>query len=77
MWARIVGMTVIRIEFPPALMTREIAAFYISGSLREIDELRHKGELTPVGTGKWVKFRKTDLDRYVERLPERKTRRSE
>lgn len=61
----------IRIEFPPALMTREAAAYYISGSLRDIDELRAQGHITPVGTSKRVKFRKDDIDRYIESLPER------
>ena len=60
-----------RIEFPPALMTRELAAYYLSMSLREVDELRAKGELIPVGDGKRVKFTKAELDRYVDRLPER------
>lgn len=61
----------IRIEFPPALFTRELAAYYIQGSLRDIDDLRASGELIPVGKGKWIKFRKEDLDRYVASLPER------
>ena len=61
----------IRIEFPPALMTREVAAYYISGSLRDIDDLRAKGDLIPVGDTKRVKFRKDDLDRYIDRLKER------
>ena len=61
----------LRIEFPPALFTRELAAFYISGSLRDVDELRAKGELIPVGTSKRVKYKKADLDRWVENLPER------
>ncbi|MCS5487400.1 hypothetical protein NY588_09700 [Curtobacterium flaccumfaciens pv. beticola] len=60
-----------RIEFAPALFTRELAAFYISGSLRDIDDLRAKGELIPVGDTKRIKFRKEDLDRYVSNLPER------
>lgn len=60
-----------RIEFPPALFTRELAAYYLSMSLRDIDGLRAKGELIPVGTGLRVKYRKDDLDRYIERLPER------
>jgi hypothetical protein len=64
----------LRIEFPPALMTRELAAFYISGSLRDIDDLRATGELIPVGDTKRVKFRKDDLDRYIARLPERDAR---
>ena len=65
---------VIRIEFPPALMTREIAAYYISGSVREIDRLRETKEITPLGNGKRVKYRKTDLDRVIDSLPERRGR---
>ena len=61
----------LRIEFPPALMTREVAAYYISGSLRDIDELKASGELIPVGKSKRIKFRKDDLDRYIESLKER------
>jgi hypothetical protein len=61
----------VRVEFPPALMTREVAAYYISGSLRDIDDLRARGEITPVGDSKRVKFRKSDLDRVIENLPER------
>jgi hypothetical protein len=61
----------LRIEFPPALMTREIAAYYISGSLRDIDELRAQQEITPVGKSKRVKYRKEDLDKYVNKLAER------
>ncbi|CAL4859669.1 hypothetical protein [Microbacterium sp. MM2322] len=60
-----------RIEFPPALMTRELAAYYLSMSLREVDELRATGKLIPVGDGKRVKFAKTELDRYVGQLAER------
>ncbi len=60
-----------RIEFAPALFTRELAAFYLSKSLREVDELRSKGELIPSGDGKRVLFKKEELDRYVDNLPER------
>lgn len=60
-----------RIEFAPALFTRELAAYYLSKSLREIDDLRKTGELIPVGDGKRVMFQKSELDRYVEKLPER------
>ncbi len=66
-----------RIEFPPALMTRETAAYYLSMSLRELDDLRQRGELIPVGTEKRVKFAKTELDRYVSNLPERDTVRAQ
>ena len=59
------------IEFPPALFTRELAAYYLSKSLREVDDLRSRGELIPVGDGKRVMFQKSELDRYVDQLPER------
>ncbi|WP_159573052.1 helix-turn-helix domain-containing protein [Curtobacterium sp. 18060] len=60
-----------RIEFAPALFTRELAAYYLSCSLRDVDDLRAKGELIPVGDSKRIKFRKEDLDRHVASLPER------
>jgi hypothetical protein len=61
----------VRIEFPPALFTRDLAAYYLQMSLTDVDLLRGKGELIAVGEGKRVRFRKKDLDRYIERLPER------
>lgn len=60
-----------RIEFPPAVFTRELAAYYLSRSLREIDDFRKTGELIPVGDGKRVFFTKDELDRFVSRMPER------
>lgn len=63
--------TTIRIEFAPALMTREIAAYYLSMSTRELDLLKNRGVITAYGNSKRVKFKKTDLDDYIERLPER------
>ncbi|MEH3088723.1 MAG: helix-turn-helix domain-containing protein [Microbacterium arborescens] len=62
---------VIRIEFPPALMTRELAAYYLSCSVREIDQLKAQGQLIAVGNGKRIRFRKAELDRWVDALPER------
>lgn len=67
----------IRIEFAPALMTRELAAFYISGSLRELDTLRETKEITPVGEGRRVKYRKSELDAYIDRIAERPSSRGE
>lgn len=61
----------LRIEFAPALMTRELAAYYISGSLRDLDRLRESKEITPVGEGRRVKYRKEDLDAYVAKVKER------
>ncbi len=64
-------MNQVRIEFPPALMTRELAAYYLSISLGELDALRHTGDLIPSGTGKRVTFKKSERDRYVDSLSER------
>lgn len=52
-------------------MTRELAAYYLSMSLRELDSLKATGALIAHGDGKRVKFKKAELDRYVESLPER------
>lgn len=62
---------VIRMEAWPALMTRETAAAYIDGSLRDVDELRAQKKITPVGESKRIKFRKSDLDEYIEGLREK------
>jgi len=61
----------IRLEAWPALMTRETAAAYIDGSLRDVDELRAQKKITPVGSSKRIKFRKSDLDAWIDSLPER------
>jgi hypothetical protein len=60
-----------RMEFAPALMTRETAAYYIDGSLRDIDRLRETKVITPVGEGRRVKFRKSELDAYIAAIVER------
>lgn len=65
----------LRIEFPPAMMTREIAAYYLSMSLRELDRLRETNQITPLGEGRRVKYRKTELDAYVEAIKELPARR--
>lgn len=60
-----------RIEWHPGLFTKELAAVYLSKSVREIDMLRTDGTLIPVGDGKRVMFTKKELDHYIENLPER------
>lgn len=60
-----------RIEWHPGLFTKELAAVYLSKSVREIDMLRTDGTLIPVGEGKRVMFTKKELDHYIENLPER------
>ncbi len=61
----------VRVEFAPALMTREIAAYYIGGSLRDLDRLREQKIITPVGEGRRVHYRKSELDSYVDNIVER------
>lgn len=62
---------VVRVEFPPALMTREVAAYYIGKSVRELDMLRETNQLTAYGDGKRVEFKKSDLDEWIAARPER------
>lgn len=61
----------VRVEFAPALMTREIAAYYIGGSLRDLDRLREQKIITPVGEGRRVHYRKSELDAYIDNIVER------
>ncbi len=63
----------IRIEFAPGLMTRELAAYYLSMSLRDLDQLRNRGDIIPSGNSKRVKYTKAELDRYIDSLPERES----
>jgi hypothetical protein len=67
----------LRIEFAPALMTRETAAYYIDGSIRDIDRLRESKTITPVGEGRRVKYRKTELDKYIASIAERPSTRGQ
>jgi excisionase family DNA binding protein len=58
--------------FPPALMTKEQAAFYLSTSPTGIRDLIRLGMLTAVDDGgKRTKIRRDDLDAYVRSLPEK------
>lgn len=66
--------TAVRIEFAPGLFTRELAAYYLQVSLRELDELKATGALIAVGDSKRIKFTKEELDRYRLGLPERSSK---
>lgn len=67
---------VVRVEYPPILFTKELAAHFISVSTREIDVLRATGALIAVGEGKRAYFRLDDLRRYADSLPERDDKRA-
>lgn len=65
------SLYVIRVEFAPRMMTREMAAYYLSISIRDLDVLREQKELTPKGKGKRVRYDKVELDRVADNMPER------
>lgn len=52
-------------------MTRETAAYYIDGTVRDVDDLRASGDITPYGNQKRIKFKKTELDAVIDRMPEK------
>lgn len=62
----------IRVEFAPRLMDRNLAAYYVcNGSLRDLDRLREQKIITPKGEGRNVMYDKSDLDAYADTLLER------
>ncbi|WP_066040870.1 hypothetical protein [Herbiconiux solani] len=65
------SLYVTRVEFAPRMMTREMAAYYLSISLRDLDVLREQKEITPKGRGRRVLYDKADLDRIADKMPER------
>jgi len=67
---------ILRIEFPPRLFTREMAAYYLACSPRQIDKYRELREITPLMDGSRVKYRREDLDRIADRMPEKPERAS-
>lgn len=63
--------TTLRVEFPPRMMSRDLAAYYIGKSVRDLDDLRVQKEITPKGDGRRVLYDKADLDRYCDLMKER------
>jgi hypothetical protein len=62
---------VLRVEFPPALMGKELAAYYIGKSPRYVDYLREQGQITAYGDTKNPEFKRTELDEWIDRRPEK------
>lgn len=52
------------------LYDRTSAAEYLSTTARRIDELRRGGQLPAAQDGREWKFRRVDLDDYIDRLPQ-------
>lgn len=57
-------------NFPPALMTREQAAYYLGISPRSVSQLVAEGKLNPVVHNALghPKFKRSDLDEYIDSL---------
>lgn len=53
------------------LYDRDAAADYLSTSPRHVDDLRRGGKLISVFEGGKNKFRREDLDRYIDSLERR------
>ncbi len=53
------------------LYDRDAAAEYLSTSPRHVDDLRRGGKLISVFEGGKNKFRREDLDRYIDSLERR------
>jgi hypothetical protein len=62
---------VIRAEFAPALMGKELAAYYIGKSPRYIDYLREQREITAYGDTRNPEFKRCELDEWIDRRPEK------
>ena len=63
-------MTTKRIDGWPALMTREVAALYLDCSPRTVDDLQAQSKITPARSDFGKRFARSELDRYIESLPE-------
>ena len=50
----------------PALLTVEQAAQYLTVSERFIRRIRYEGRIPGVKLGKHLRFKKDDLDRFIE-----------
>lgn len=53
----------------PALLSKELTAEYLDSGTRTIDRMMADGTLVPVKMRGMIKFRRDDLDAYIESLP--------
>lgn len=63
-------MTTTRIDGWPGLMTATTAALYLDCSPRTVEGLQAQGRLIPVDTGFGKRYARTELDRFIDDLPE-------
>lgn len=58
-----------------ALLTRSMAADYLSLSVPTLKSYEDSGDLKgiPIGTGKEKRYRRSDLDDLIDRVAERRT----
>lgn len=53
----------------PALLDKDLACEYLTCGSRTMDRLMAGGQIVPVKMGAILKFRRDDLDAYIESLP--------
>lgn len=58
------------LTYPPAALRREDAALYIAVSPRKLDELQARSEIIPIDVDGMKRFRRSELDRYIDTRPD-------
>jgi DNA-binding transcriptional MerR regulator len=56
--------------FQPGTFGREKAAEYLDISPRKLDDLQSRGLIVPVSLDGMKRFRRSDLDDFLDRLPD-------
>lgn len=64
---------IIRQEWAPGRFTKQLAALYLSCSIREVDMYTAAKEITAYGKGRNAYYKKTELDAFIDRMKERNT----
>ena len=61
---------IIRVGYPPFLMTREEAAYYLCISTRTLDGLQAQSKIIPKRLGGKRGFLREDLEEFARSLPD-------
>lgn len=63
------------LSYPPALLNKEEAAAYLAKiSPRTLDKLQAQGHITPHALGARRVYKRAELDKFAESLPEWETK---
>ena len=66
----------LQFTFTPGLMSLEAAAYYLGIGKTTLNELQAQGRLIPKQIGSKRGFARTDLDEFIESLPDWEIRKS-